>query len=119
MDEKESPPRQQAGRCKDARGKSVTLLDPYALNLLRRHDVIPAEPLGEIAKEIGSGWARKHQIACLIAWTLPLTVIAITWIAKWRRATPFGTLERNVGTILVANFALECASFGGGHAETG
>lgn len=97
---------QQAGRIKDARGKRVTLLDPYTLHLLRRYDVMPAEPLAEIAGEIGSGWARKHQIACLIAWMLPLTVIAITWIAKWCRGTPLGTLEHNVGTILVANFAL-------------
>ena len=106
MGEKESPPRQQAGCFKDARGRVVTLLDPYALNLLRRHDVIPAEPLSEIARGIGSGWARKHQITCLIAWMLPLTVISITWIAKWCRGIPFGTRERNVATILVANFAL-------------
>jgi hypothetical protein len=106
MNEKKSPPLQQAGRFKDARGKPVTLLDPYALNLLRRHDVIPAEPLDEIARGIGSGWARKHQIACLIAWMLPLTVIAITWIAKWCRGATFGTFERNIGTILLANYAI-------------
>ncbi len=31
------------GRTKDARGKVITLLDPYAMNLMRRHDVIDAE----------------------------------------------------------------------------
>ena len=94
------------GHIKDARGKSVTLLDPYALNLLHRHDVIPAEPLGEIARGIGSGWARKHRVACLITWVLPLTVIAITWIAKWYRGIPLSTRERNIVMILVANYAL-------------
>jgi hypothetical protein len=106
MGEKESAPGQQAGRFKDARGKLVTLLDPYALNLLRRHDVIPAEPLNDIAGEIGSGWARKQQIACLIAWTLPPPVIAITWIAKSCRGAAFGTFEPQIGTILVANYVL-------------
>ncbi len=42
-------------RVKDARGRVVTLLDPYALHLLRRHDVIPKEVLGDLAAEIGSG----------------------------------------------------------------
>jgi len=106
MADREAAPRQQAGRFKDARGRPVTLLDPYALHLLRRHDVIPAEPLGQIAGRIGSGWARKQRIACLITWMLPLTVIAGTWMARWCRGIPFGTRERNAAVILAANFAV-------------
>lgn len=37
------------------------MLDPYALHLLRRHDVIPAEPLAQIAREIGSGLEPKAR----------------------------------------------------------
>ena len=46
----------------DARGRPVTLLDPYALHLLRRHDVMEAEPLRETANELGPGvskWGRR------------------------------------------------------------
>lgn len=106
MTEKETPTPPEVGHTKDTRGKLVTLIDPFVMHRLGRHDTIPAEPLAEIAREIGSGWARRHQIACLIAWALPLTVIAITWIAKLHRGTPLGSLERNVVVILVANFAL-------------
>jgi hypothetical protein len=58
----------QAGRFKDARGKPVTLLDPYLLHKLRRHDVIPAAPLAEIARDIGSGWARAGRLIFTFVW---------------------------------------------------
>ena len=47
---------------KDARGRVVTLLDPYALHLLYRYDTIPQEVLGELAAEIGSGWPRRKRL---------------------------------------------------------
>lgn len=37
------------------------MLDPYALHLFRRYDIIPAEPLALIAREIGSGLDRKTR----------------------------------------------------------
>lgn len=37
------------------------MLDPYSLHLFRRHDVIPAEPLALMAREIGSGLDRKMR----------------------------------------------------------
>ena len=37
------------------------MLDPYALHLLRRHDIIPAEPLTLIAHEVGSGLDPKMR----------------------------------------------------------
>lgn len=46
---------QRSFRVTDAHGRRVSMLDPYALHLLRRHDIIPAEPLARIAREIGSG----------------------------------------------------------------
>ena len=54
--------RTHTSRIKDTRGRLVTLLDPYSLHLLRRHDVIEAEPLREIAEELGPGvskWGRR------------------------------------------------------------
>jgi hypothetical protein len=62
MAEKRAAQPLPAGRIKDARGKQVALLDPYALNLLRRHDVIEAGALRTIAREVGPGptkWGRR------------------------------------------------------------
>ena len=42
----------------DARGSWVTQLDPIKLHLLRRHDVIPADALREIAEATDRKWAR-------------------------------------------------------------
>jgi hypothetical protein len=46
-------------QARDARGRPVTLLDPYVLDKLRRYDVVPAEPLRRIADELGSGLKRE------------------------------------------------------------
>ena len=51
-DRESSGPR-YAGRIKDAHGRKVTQLDPVALYLLRRHDVIDADTLRAIANEKG------------------------------------------------------------------
>lgn len=56
-----TPERKAQRPVKDVRGRSVTLLDPYSLHLLRRHDVIPAEPLRRIAEEIGSGLPKETR----------------------------------------------------------
>ncbi len=58
-------PRHPAGRIKDARGRKVTQLDPIALRLLRRHDVIDADALQAITNEDGvriTGWERAALI---------------------------------------------------------
>jgi hypothetical protein len=39
---------QRTFRVTDVRGRRVTMLDPYALHLLRRYDIVPAEPLALI-----------------------------------------------------------------------
>lgn len=40
---------------KEAHGRRVTQLDPVAMHLMRKHDVIDATNLKIIAREIGSG----------------------------------------------------------------
>jgi hypothetical protein len=58
-------------RCiRDARGRKVTQLDPVALHLLRRHDVIEAEALRAIANENGvriTVWERAALIVAVLA----------------------------------------------------
>jgi hypothetical protein len=50
---------QRTFRVPDARGRRAAMLDPYALYLFRRHDIIPAEPLATLAREIGTGLSPK------------------------------------------------------------
>lgn len=52
-------------RTKDDRGRGVSMIDPYVLHLLRRFDSIPAEPLAEVARDLGSG-LRKIAKICLV-----------------------------------------------------
>lgn len=61
MAERESSKTQPVERIREARGRKVTQLDPIAMNLLRQHDVIPAETLRRIAEEIGSGLPKKTR----------------------------------------------------------
>lgn len=53
MGARDSVVRERKGRIKDARGRPVTQLDPVALQLLRRHEVIDAATLGAITGEKG------------------------------------------------------------------
>ena len=91
---------------KDARGRVVTLLDPYALHLLHRYDTIPQEVLGELAAEIGSGWPRRQRVACILSWSLPLVVIIAATLVRWSKGGAWGVSERNMAIVLLANYAL-------------
>ena len=73
--EKENSQPQQAGRIKDARGRTVSQLDPVAMRLLRRPGIIPPDTLKDIARQVGLGmtratraafWASLLGFACLI-----------------------------------------------------
>ncbi|HVP13561.1 MAG TPA: hypothetical protein VMV94_20470 [Phycisphaerae bacterium] len=57
---------QRSFRATDAHGRRVPMLDPYTLHLLRRHDIIPAEPLALMAREIGSGLDPKMRRLLII-----------------------------------------------------
>ena len=68
---------QQAGRIRDSRGRVVTQLDPVAMWLLRRHDLIPAEALRQISEEIDPKELRRRPLA--LAW-------APIWVILWYAA---------------------------------
>jgi hypothetical protein len=57
---------QRSFRVTDSHGRRVPMLDPYALHLLRLHDIIPAEPLALMAREIGSGLDPKMRRILII-----------------------------------------------------
>ena len=61
MSEAESSASRQAGRIKDARGRSVTQLDPVAMYLLGQHEVIEADVLRAIAHQKGVRITGKER----------------------------------------------------------
>ncbi len=76
-DEPLSKPR--AGRVRDARGRSVTQLDPIALRLLRRQEGIPPDILKEMCVCIGTRMTRLEIWAFgsprVMHWAILLTAI--------------------------------------------
>jgi hypothetical protein len=77
---------QQAGRIIDARGRSVSQLDPVMMHLLHRPGIIPSDALREISQQVGLGitratrgafWASIVGLICLgIALVICMTRLA-------------------------------------------
>jgi len=82
MAEKERSTSERRFRAKDARGRTVTLLDPYVLHLLRRHEIIPAETLREIAGEVGPGVTKRRYLAF---WACPICVVLFFGVVVIRK----------------------------------
>jgi hypothetical protein len=91
---------------KDARGRSVTVLDPYLLHKLGRQDVIPAEPLAEIARDIGSGWAIAGRIIFSIVWPAVLICLAIAHVRKWGGGFTVHPRELRLWIVLLGIFVV-------------
>ncbi len=75
--------RKRDHRIKDARGRTVSQLDPFTLRLLRRHAVIPPEALDKITAEIGFGlqrWPRIMLIISLVCLAMCLIVIGVNTV---------------------------------------
>ncbi|MHC4065149.1 MAG: hypothetical protein ACYSUI_11725 [Planctomycetota bacterium] len=111
MAETDSSPTQKGGRCKDARGRPVTLLDPYELNVLRRYDVIPAETLRLVADGVGFGlpkWQRCGYFACVLMF-LACIVFLVFW--KLLRGTGVDAVERVLWPVNLTVFAIGATQF--------
>ena len=68
MTDREAP----TSRIRDARGRSVTQLDPVMLHVLHRNDVIEADALHKIVEELEPGTAKRYRqmiviVPCCIA----------------------------------------------------
>ena len=72
MTKQDSSTTQPAGRITDARGRTVSQLDPVMMHLMRRHDVIPPDVLREMAQQIGVGMTKAHRIAF---WAALVTIV--------------------------------------------
>lgn len=77
MTKSDSSPRRAAGRIKDARGRTVTQLDPIALYVLRQHNVIEADTLRAIANAKGVRVALVERVALIGGLCGALAVITL------------------------------------------
>ncbi|GAF77658.1 unnamed protein product [marine sediment metagenome] len=87
------------GHVKDARGRKVTQLDPVALHLLRRHDVIEADALRAIANEKGvriTGAERASLFGGVLGALLVISLFTIALITGGIRNAP---LAKSAGLI--------------------
>jgi len=92
---------QAGGWIKDARGKSVRLLDPYDLKLLRRDEVIPAELLSKILAEFDIKTMRRARIALIGLLFVPLLVIGHE-VLQWVHGRRFGLFNPEMLGVYVA-----------------
>ena len=91
--EEEQLRRRQPPRFKDARGKRVTLRDPYELNGLRRYDVVPADAVRLIADGVGFVLPRLQRRGYLVCIFTFLTCIAFLVLWKPIRRTGVDAVE--------------------------
>jgi hypothetical protein len=106
MAEAQSASSPHKGRIRDARGKKVTQLDPVLMRYTRSHDVIPAEPLGKIASEIGTGWAIQGQIIFTGVWALAFVCLAIAHMVKWGGGLFLHPRELRLWSVLLGLFII-------------
>jgi len=95
----------------DARGRRVTYLDPYELQLLRRRDVIPGDTLAQIAAEVGFGlprWQRRGYVTCVFVF-FSCVIFLIIW--KIVRRTPIDSVEYVLWPMNLVVFAFGAAKF--------
>ena len=99
----DSSPRQQAGRIKDTRGRSVRQLDPVALHLLRQHNVIDADALQAIVNEKGvriTGGERAALIGGLCGALLVISLFTHALITGDIRDAP---LAKSAGLLYLCS----------------
>ncbi len=99
----------QRGRIKDARGQRITLLDPVLMHYRRRHDVIEAGALREIARDIGSGWPIPGQCIFATLWGITLVAMVIAHFVKWGGGLWLHPRERRLLLILAVLFVVNLA----------
>ena len=92
----------RSARATDARGRPVTLLDPHVLNLLHRHDIIEAEPLREIAREVGPGVTRWHRRVYWIGFAAGLSSISSALFQRSRSGV--GIRFAGIGDVIILSF---------------
>lgn len=110
VEEKPSRP-QRTHRARDARGRPVTFLDPYEMQLLRRSDIIPVDTLQELASEVGFGmpkWQRRGYVASVLMF---FACIAFLVVWKFMRRTGVDMVEWVLWPVNLAVFGFGAVQF--------
>ena len=94
------------GRIGDARGRKVTLIDPVVMHCLRRHEVIEPKALGQIAREIGTGWPIPGQAIFAMLWGIALVAMLIAHFVKWGGGFGLAPRERRLLLVLAVLFVI-------------
>lgn len=108
MAEKETSTRSRVGHVKDARGKNVTLIDPFLMHKLNQRDTIPADSLGRIARDIGSGWAKQGVWIFSYVWSVAFVLMIAAHFIKWGGGLAFHPRELRLWLVLLALFVVNC-----------
>ena len=85
------------------------MLDPYLLHKLRRHDVISAEPLAEIARDIGFGWRKAGRVIFTVVWPVVLVCLAVAHVVKWGGGFTVHPRELRLWMVLLVIFVVNVA----------
>ena len=96
------------GRIRDARGRFDTLIDPFVMHKLGRHDTIPADPLAGIARQIGSGWHRHGVWIFSYVWSVALIILVAAHFIKWGGGFSVHPRELRLWIVLLSLFVLNC-----------
>ena len=108
MADQDQPKSKRVGRVADDRGRYVTVIDPFLLHKLRRHDVIPAEALEKIARELGSGWAKQGVWIFSYVWSVALVILIAAHFIKWGGGFSLHPREQRLLTVLIVLFVINC-----------
>ena len=106
MADNDQPTSKHVGPVKDARGRSVTLIDPFVMHKLRQYDTIPAEPLAKIARELGSGWAKQGVWIFSYIWSVAFVILVAAHFIKWGGGLPVDPRELRLWIVLLSLFVV-------------
>ena len=93
MPDDQSRARVHRGRIRDARGRTVTQLDPVVLRLLLRDDPIDRDTLERIVGEKGVG-LRPYQVAQIAFGAVFVVAVTVVVVSKHLAGTPWSALLR-------------------------
>ena len=92
---------------KDARGRSVRLLDPYVLHLTRQHTTIPADILQKITEELPTGvecfpkWVARFMITLWILAVLVYVIFCVDLVVNNQLGSLLGTPGIMMSTLCI------------------
>lgn len=112
MVEEEPRKTRQAGRIRDARGRSVTQLDPVALHVWHRTDVVDTEALQDIVEELEPGTAKmRRRLIVLVPGALLLFALGIAALYRFSDASARRDLVSTLTNPIIIVSTVFCGVF--------